>query len=77
MGAGGEDVLLSPAARRKFPVSIECKSVARFVGYTHMEQAKENAPKGAEPVVVMRANRKEPVVIVDADYFFRLLAKKS
>lgn len=26
MGAGGEDVLLSPKARKYFPFSIECKN---------------------------------------------------
>ena len=26
MGAGGEDVLLSPAARDVFPFSVECKN---------------------------------------------------
>jgi len=30
MGAGGEDVQLSPLARRKFPFSVECKNVEKF-----------------------------------------------
>lgn len=30
MGAGGEDVLLSPLARRKFPFSVECKNQQAF-----------------------------------------------
>ncbi len=30
MGASGEDVLLSPLARKKFPFSVECKNVEAF-----------------------------------------------
>lgn len=71
MGAGGEDVLLSPSARRQFPVSIECKSKAAFAGYTLYDQAVANAPEGAEPVLVVKANRRKPLVVVDAEYFFR------
>ncbi len=71
MGAGGEDVLLSPAARRVFPVSIECKSRARFAVYNDYDQCVENAEEGHEPVVVIKANRRDPLVLVDAEYFFR------
>ena len=30
MGAGGEDLIMARAARQKFPMSIECKSVERL-----------------------------------------------
>lgn len=71
MGAGGEDVLLSPSARKIYPVSIECKSLAKFAGYKLYEQAVDNCPDGSEPVVVVKANRQKPLVLVDAEYFFR------
>ena len=74
MGAGGEDVLLSPLARRTYPVSIECKSKAKFVGYSIMEQARSNCPKGLEPVAVVKADRQKPLVMVDAEHYFELLA---
>ena len=70
MGAGGEDVLLSPAARALLPVSIECKSMASMAFYKWMDQAFVNAPKDTEPLVVAKANNRKPVVIVDAEYFF-------
>ena len=76
MGAGGEDVLLSPKARKQYPVSIECKSMAKFAGYSHMEQAKENS-NGYQPVVVLKANRQDPIAMVDAEYFFNLLTKAN
>ena len=76
MGAGGEDVLLSPAARKYYPISVECKSVAKFVGYTFMDQAIQNA-KTHEPVVIIKANRRDPIVLVDADYFLKMLRSKG
>jgi hypothetical protein len=70
MGQGGEDVQLSSAARQEFPFSIECKSRAAFAFYKDYEQAKKNCPQGAEPLLVCKGNRKKPVVIVDAEWFF-------
>lgn len=75
MGAGGEDILLSPKAREYFPFSVECKSLASFAFYKHLDQAKTNAPEGVEPLLVCKANRKNPVVIVDAEYFFNMIGK--
>lgn len=49
MGAGGEDVQLSPAARKQYPVSIECKSRANYAFYKDYDQAVNNCPKGCEP----------------------------
>lgn len=72
MGAGGEDVQLSPAARLLVPYSIECKNLQAMVLYKWYDQAVLNAPKGTEPVVVAKANHHKPVVIVDAEYFFNL-----
>ena len=75
MGSGGEDVLLSPAARKLIPVSIECKNMASMAFYKWYDQACVNAPKGPEPVVVAKANHRKPVVIVDAEYFFNNFRK--
>lgn len=72
MGASGEDIMLSPAARMTYPVSIECKSKAKFAGYTIMDQAKANCPKDMEPVAVVKADRRKPLVMVDAEHYFEL-----
>lgn len=74
MGAGGEDVQLSPAARKLVPLSIECKARARFSGYTFMDQAVSNSHK-VQPVVIVKGDRKKPLAMVDADFFFTLLRK--
>lgn len=75
MGAGGEDVQLSPAARKLFPYSIECKAYKNFAVYKLMDQATENCPQNAEPLVVLKADRKKPLVVVDAEHFFSLHEK--
>jgi hypothetical protein len=72
MGAGGEDVQLSPAARKLIPLVIECKNVEKLNVWAAYDQAKEHKEKG-EPVVVMKKNHREPLVVIDAEYFFRML----
>jgi hypothetical protein len=69
MGAQGEDVQLSPAARKVYPWNIECKSLASIACYGWYEQAAAHGTY--EPVVVIKANHKKPLVVVDAEYFFR------
>lgn len=71
MGQGGEDVQLSPAARRLLPVSIECKSYRKFAVYTHYDQAVENCPKGSTPILVIKENRRKPLVVLDAETYFK------
>lgn len=73
MGANGEDIQMSPAARRAIPLSIECKARESIAVYGWLTQAKTNCPKGCEPVLVVKQNRSKPLVIVDADYFFNLI----
>ena len=77
MGQGGEDIQLSPQARKFVPLSFECKSKAAFAFYKDLEQAQVNAKGGLEPVLVCKGNRKNPVAIVDLDYFIRLVRKAN
>ena len=72
MGAGGEDLLFSPAARRLFPYSVECKNNAKNAIYKVMEQATANCPKGATPLAIIKADQRKPLAVVDADHFFKL-----
>ena len=73
MGASGEDLLLSPAARKLIPYSFECKSLAGFVGHNYIEQAVPNTPAGSTPVAVVKANHKKPVVIMYLDDWIKTL----
>lgn len=73
MGAGGEDVQLSPAARKLFPFSVEAKSRASIGAYAWYQQAKANAPKGTTPILVVKQNHSKPLVLVDLDTFMELV----
>ena len=71
MGAGGEDLIMARAARKKFPYSIECKIQENVNVWKAYDQAKENS-NDYEPIVVLKRNNTKPLVLVDADYFVRL-----
>lgn len=72
MGASGEDIQLSPAARRWFPYSTECKSRATVSVYAWYQQAKTNSPTGMEPLLVIKQNNSKPLVVIDLDAFMEL-----
>ena len=76
MGAGGEDVIMARAARQKFPYSIECKNVEKLNVWNAYEQAKANCGK-YEPILVMKKNRKKPLVRIDAEYFIKIHEEKD
>jgi len=71
MGAGGEDVVMARAARQKFPFSVECKNVERLNVWDAYEQACANSGD-YEPLLVMKKNRKKPLVVMDAETFIKL-----
>lgn len=71
MGAGGEDVTLSPFAREMFPYSVECKSHKSMAIYKYYDQAKSNSGDN-EPLLIVKINNREPLAVVDADHFFFL-----
>jgi len=75
MGQSGEDVQLSPAARKLFPYSIECKARKSLAISDWYSQCKTNAPKGMEPLLVVKQDRCKPLVVVDADHYFELLER--
>lgn len=75
MGAPGEDLQLSPAARKLIPCSFECKSYNKIAVYQWFKQAQANT-KTHQPVVVMKQNNSKPLAVIDLDYFIELLRGK-
>lgn len=69
MGAGGEDVLLSPKARAKFPFSIECKNTERLNLHKAYNQCVENSKELHEPLLIVKKNQAKPLAVVDAQWF--------
>jgi len=71
MGESGEDIHLSPAARLRFPFSVECKNVERLNVWEAFAQASKNS--GAYvPILVMKKNLRDPLVVIPLDEFMLL-----
>jgi hypothetical protein len=73
MGAGGEDVQLSAAARKLVPFQIECKNKKDMAVYTMYDQAVEHG--NSWPLLVVKTNYRDPLVVIDASLFFKILRK--
>ena len=73
MGMPGEDIVLSPAARRKIPYSFECKNVERLSFWATVEQCEANCKEGISPAIVVKKNRKDPMVALPLDIFIKLI----
>lgn len=72
MGAGGEDIQLSSAARKLFPFSVECKARNSIAVCRWYDQAKANS-EGHEPLLVIKEDRKKPLVLISLDKLMELL----
>lgn len=92
MGVTGTDIQLSPLAQNKIPLSIECKAQENVSIWAAYEQACEGAklenkkiaklqnvpnPPTMEPVLILKRNRKDPLAVVDAEYFLELIKVKN
>ena len=72
MGSGGEDLIMSKAARTKFPYSIECKNQESLNIWKAWDQA--NGNKGLyEPMIVIKKNGVRPLVVLDAESFLDMI----
>jgi hypothetical protein len=74
MGAPGEDILLSPAARRCIPFSFEVKNHERLNVWSAIEQATANTPVGALPAVVFKKNHMSAYIALPWTCFLDMLA---
>lgn len=74
MGATGRDITLSEVALHLFPYSIECKSRKAIAIYGWYAQA---ASHGTEvPLLVIKENRMEPLVVLSLEDFMELIKPK-
>lgn len=72
-GTTGEDITLSPAARDAVPFQFECKNRKAFSICRDFDQAVGHGDR--EPVLVIKENRGEPLVLIKAQTFFELLLR--
>lgn len=75
MGAGGEDIRMSPAARECVPLSIECKNVEKINIWACLEQATKNTPQGASPCLVFTRNHSPVWAAVSWDLLIDLFRR--
>lgn len=71
MGSDGEDILLSPAARKLMPWNIEVKRKKAVGAARFIEQAREHGKH--EPVALFREDRSEWMAVITAEYLFKLI----
>jgi hypothetical protein len=84
MGESGQDIKLSPAARKLIPFSFECKNVEKLNVWAAFEQAVTNCTKinkktssPMEPLLIMKKNRRQPLAVIDAKYLLELISGRK
>ena len=76
MGESGEDIQLSPAARKLIPYAFECKNHEKLNIWGALEQAESNSEKG-KPVLVFKRNRSKTYAVLEIKDFIELIKNKT
>lgn len=76
-GQPGVDVRLVADAKKRFKFSVECKNQERWDVHKWIVQAKTNQAKETNWLLVVKRNHNNPVVIIDAEVFFKILEGKN
>ena len=78
MGESGVDVKLVSTARSLFPWAVECKNQERPSVWAAWEQTVKNADKEKlKPLLSLKKNHKEILIVLRATDFFDLLRDKK
>ena len=72
MGDSGEDILLSPVARKLFPFSTECKNQEKLNIWEAINQAEGNSGKHI-PLVIFKRNRSKTYAVLEFKELLKLL----
>ena len=75
MGDSGEDILLSPAARKLFPFSVECKNQEKLNVWSSLEQTETNAGKHT-PLLIFKRNRSKTYAVLQLDDLMEMLNER-
>ncbi len=73
MGQSGTDIRLVADAKDDLPYSIEAKNQERWSVHKWIDQAIANQEPGTDWLLICKRNRKQPVVVMDAERFFAVL----
>ena len=72
MGDSGEDILLSPAARKLFPFAVECKNQEKLNIWSSLEQAVQNGGEHI-PLLVFKRYRSKTYISMDINDLIKIL----
>ena len=78
MGSAGVDLLFSPQARKKIPISVEAKKTRKTPARAEVEQSRANAYLNSLPVVVWSPHGTGPgkeLMLCDFDDFIKWYKK--
>ena len=71
----GEEIVLSPAAKKAIRYSFECKNQERLNLWKSLEQAESNC-EDRNPVLVFKRNRSKVYIAVEFEHFLELIDPK-
>ena len=76
MGESGEDIQLSPAARKIIPFAFECKNQEKLNIWSSLEQAEDNAGPHI-PLLVFKRNRSKTYISMEINDLIKILNDKE
>jgi len=76
MGVSGEDLQLSPAARKLIPFAIECKNQEKLNVWDSLKQAEENSGDYS-PVLIFKRNRSKTYAVLNIEKFIELINENN
>ena len=76
MGVSGEDIVMSPLAKRTIGMSFECKNQERLNLWDSLEQAEVNCEERC-PILVFTRNRKPIYAALPFEALIKLLKEKK
>jgi hypothetical protein len=72
MGQPGEDIQLSPQARKLFPYTIEAKRQEKLSIPAWWRQTVANIKENTNPVLIFRQSRQKSLVVITLEHFMEL-----
>jgi len=77
MGTPGPDIRLSEVAFKRLPYNFECKSKRRNSVYSDYDQILARLKQGEIPCLIVKADGRDPLAVVDLEVFLKLNAPKK
>ena len=78
MGERGVDIKLSNKAKKLIPFSIECKNQETFKKiYKDYDQSVYNSKNKEEPIVFIKMNQRDPLVVFNAMCFLNFVRNRN